>query len=318
MKKLLSILLVVAMVAAMALTVSAAETATFTVSSATAAIGEEVSLTVSAKGSFATYALSVTWDAEALELVSLKDNKMYLGSFTGNTDNGFVTEAVTANEDIDGTLFTITFKVLKAGEHKVNLAVENAVLDDGKTYLTTAVNAGTITVEAPACEHKNTEKIPGKAATCTEDGLTEGLKCADCGTIITAQEVIKATGHKMAKPVAPAAYDCDKGYTVEVACENGCGHKENVTVEGHKHETTKVVLERKWEEVDGVQVQFALEQDVCSHKDDHGCSYATEPVWVEISRPTTGDITPYIVMSVVTLVGLAAAAAYLTLKRKAV
>lgn len=38
------------------------------------------------------------------------------------------------------------------------------------------------------------EVIPGKAATATEDGLTDGEKCAVCGEILKAQEVIPATG----------------------------------------------------------------------------------------------------------------------------
>ena len=45
-----------------------------------------------------------------------------------------------------------------------------------------------------ATGHK-VEKLPGKAATCTEDGLTEGEKCSVCGEVIKAQEVIKAAGH---------------------------------------------------------------------------------------------------------------------------
>ncbi len=39
------------------------------------------------------------------------------------------------------------------------------------------------------------ETIPGKDATCTEDGLTEGTKCSVCGTILEAQETIPAKGH---------------------------------------------------------------------------------------------------------------------------
>ena len=37
--------------------------------------------------------------------------------------------------------------------------------------------------------------VPGKAPTCTENGLTDGVKCSVCGTVITAQDVIPATGH---------------------------------------------------------------------------------------------------------------------------
>lgn len=51
-------------------------------------------------------------------------------------------------------------------------------------------------VDPPAsCEHTNTTAIgEAKDPTCTEAGITAGVKCADCGEIITAQEEIPATG----------------------------------------------------------------------------------------------------------------------------
>jgi len=50
------------------------------------------------------------------------------------------------------------------------------------------------TSRVPALGHTE-EIIPGKAATCTETGLTEGKKCSVCGEILVAQEVIPALGH---------------------------------------------------------------------------------------------------------------------------
>ena len=38
------------------------------------------------------------------------------------------------------------------------------------------------------------EVVPGKAATCTDDGLTDGIKCSVCGVTIKAQEKIPALG----------------------------------------------------------------------------------------------------------------------------
>jgi len=38
------------------------------------------------------------------------------------------------------------------------------------------------------------EVVPGKAATCTETGLTEGKKCSVCGEVLVEQEEIAATG----------------------------------------------------------------------------------------------------------------------------
>lgn len=46
----------------------------------------------------------------------------------------------------------------------------------------------------PLAEHTE-ETIPGKAATCTETGLTDGVKCSVCGTVLVAQQEIPATGH---------------------------------------------------------------------------------------------------------------------------
>ena len=46
----------------------------------------------------------------------------------------------------------------------------------------------------PLAEHTE-ETIPGKAATCTETGLTDGVKCSACGTVLVAQQEIPATGH---------------------------------------------------------------------------------------------------------------------------
>lgn len=48
-----------------------------------------------------------------------------------------------------------------------------------------------------ATGHKE-ETIPGKDATCTETGLTEGKKCSVCGKTLVEQEVIPALGHKPA------------------------------------------------------------------------------------------------------------------------
>ena len=48
--------------------------------------------------------------------------------------------------------------------------------------------------EGNLLEHTE-ESVPGYAATCTEDGLSDGAKCADCGETTIAQEVIPAFGH---------------------------------------------------------------------------------------------------------------------------
>lgn len=64
-------------------------------------------------------------------------------------------------------------------------------------YLSDANGTDEITkaeTELPLAEHTEVT-IPGKAATCTEAGLTNGTKCSVCGEILVAQKEIPAKGH---------------------------------------------------------------------------------------------------------------------------
>ena len=79
--------------------------------------------------------------------------------------------------------------------------------------------------------HTHTEvTVPGKNASCTETGLTEGKKCSDCGEITLAQKTIPATGHtEVALPAKSATYKVT-GLTAGKKC-SVCG---TVTVEQKK------------------------------------------------------------------------------------
>ena len=61
------------------------------------------------------------------------------------------------------------------------------------------------------------ETIPGKAATCTEDGLTDGKKCSVCKEIIVPQEKIPA-GHKLETIPGKAATCTEDGLTDGKKC----------------------------------------------------------------------------------------------------
>ncbi len=59
---------------------------------------------------------------------------------------------------------------------------------DGKTYTTTKNET------LAKLSHDETVVL-GYEPTCTEDGLTDGRQCVNCGTVIVSQTVIPATGH---------------------------------------------------------------------------------------------------------------------------
>ena len=65
-----------------------------------------------------------------------------------------------------------------------------------KTYTCTACGAQT-TEPLPALGHTE-ETIPGVEATCTETGLTEGVRCSVCGEILVPQQTIPMIPHQEA------------------------------------------------------------------------------------------------------------------------
>ena len=68
------------------------------------------------------------------------------------------------------------------------------------------------------------ETLPGKAATCTEAGLTEGQRCLVCGAVLKAQEPVPATGHSWDEGQVTRE---PSGFTPGVrtfTCKNDPGH----------------------------------------------------------------------------------------------
>ena len=64
----------------------------------------------------------------------------------------------------------------------------------GYTTYTCACGDTYVSDEIDALGHKEVT-VSGKAATCTESGLTDGKKCSTCGTVTVTQNTINAKGH---------------------------------------------------------------------------------------------------------------------------
>lgn len=89
--------------------------------------------------------------------------------------------------------------------------------------------------ETDAAGHKE-QTVIGKAATCTESGLTDGVKCATCGEVITEQTEIPALGHKYTNYTSNNDATCTADGTKTASCDNDCGKTSTVTDTGSKLE----------------------------------------------------------------------------------
>lgn len=141
-----------------------------------------------------------------------------------------------------------------------------------ETYMPCVVSApayARVTVTGGVHTHTE-ETVPGKPATCTATGLTEGKKCADCGEILQAQKELPALGHSWNAGVyTEPTCDAD-GYTT-FTCGT-CGETKVEIDEGSKlPEQVKNAITKQPEAVtaaSGATVQFAVETtgDVVSYK----------------------------------------------------
>lgn len=121
---------------------------------------------------------------------TIKSIAITAGSSSYNGNGGSVSVGTLT---ISGTSVTITD--VNASETVFTTQANKAGRLYVKEIAVTYEVAASTDPDVPACEHTNTETVPGKAATCTEAGLTDGEKCSDCGAILVEQENIPATGH---------------------------------------------------------------------------------------------------------------------------
>ena len=112
-----------------------------------------------------------------------------------------------------------------------------------KTFTCTVEGCDKPTYTEPVAKLPHTEvKLDGKAATCTEAGLSEGKKCSACGEITVKQETIPATGHSYGEWVVDTPATEEAEGTKHKDCAN-CDSVETGTIPKleHKHSYTTVV-----------------------------------------------------------------------------
>ena len=118
--------------------------------------------------------------------------------------------------------------------YKTSTIVSSCTNSGYTTYTCVYCNYSYVDGEVSASGH-TVEVIPGKVATCTSTGLTDGAKCATCGIIITNQTEIPALSHSY-KTTTVSATCTSAGYTT-YSCSN-CSHSytsNEVAAKGHEY-----------------------------------------------------------------------------------
>ena len=204
MKKIISLLVVVTLMAAFLVTSAfAAEGAQIAVNEVNGVRGEEVTLEVSISDNpgFAAGKIIIEYDATGLELVGVDTAGMLMEGGVENDAKGIVSVAKAVNVTDDGVMMTVTFKVkadAEEGSYSVSAKVENLNAADRSDVAFTTVEGAVIVPHI--CEEF--DSIEGTDATCDENGVKAHEKCVSCGKLyidsVEVQEsdvVIEAHGH---------------------------------------------------------------------------------------------------------------------------
>ena len=159
--------------------------------------GDTVSVTISITGAGQYFGIYVDYPAE-LEFVSTSPSVGFAGAHRwGQAQLGSIGSATCV----------YTFRI--AADAKPGTYTVTASMEEGSG----TVSGGTVTVDEPVHSH-TPETIPGKAATCEKDGLTDGEKCSVCGEVLKAQETIPALGHKYVRQepdsLKKSVYVCER------------------------------------------------------------------------------------------------------------
>ena len=244
MKKFLSMFLALVMMLQLSMAAFAAAPIDVKLDTVEAAAGDTVTITISFEDTAPVKSMMITpqYDENALEMKSGKWNgdvsDMALLSANWSKKSGNAVLAFEENTDISGVVFEMKFAV-KSGS-KVSAEIIAKTMDENGDEVDIDLNVidGAVTT---SCSHV-AETVKGKAATCTEAGLTDGSKCSVCGEVLTEQKEIPAIGHKAETVKGTAATCTEAGLTDGSKC-SVCGEvlkaQEEIPVKAHSFKDGK-------------------------------------------------------------------------------
>lgn len=159
--------------------------------------------------------------------------------------------------------------------------------DGTKTAVCTRCSAkDTVTYSGSKKKH-DPKFISGRAPTCTESGLTDGLVCSVCNTVLTEQKELEPLGHSFGKYVSDNNATCLEDGTKTTACSR-CGERKTVadkgSAKGHREENVPLLAATCTEEghTEGVMCsvcgEFIVKPKVIAKKGHNFITAKAKPV----------------------------------------
>jgi len=181
----------------------------------------------------------VTWFSEDGTVNSISREVVY-AEFA---KNGYITApagAVALNLPMTNNQAHYAVYVLSASHSYKSTVTAPTCTKEGYTIHTCTLCGDSYVDSKVAAKGHTNVTVPGKAATCTATGLTDGAKCSVCGVVTKAQQTIAAKGHTNVTVPGKAATCTAPGLTDGAKC-SVCGtvtkKQETIAAKGHTNVT---------------------------------------------------------------------------------
>ncbi len=214
MKKFISIILLTFMVLAQICTIPVfadGADVVYTFGTATGEVGSEVSVSISIASSVDINSIGIryiTYDETVLEFIGFKNygelvTKSFFGSAGCDDAKKIISLAYATADKYTGFLCDAVFKVIANSSTPVTVAAQETVAKNNSTVYTTQIVNGSVTVEAPKCDHA-LSLVAGAASTCTVQGTKAHYVCSKCNALFAnAEGTIETTAEALQLPLDP-------------------------------------------------------------------------------------------------------------------
>jgi len=207
------------------------DTIIFNESAVSMGIGESTTLKGELSPRSGTGTTKFTWSSSNSSVATVEAN----GKLTAIASGTATVTATAAN----GVSADIRVSVACSHTYKSTTTAPTCTTQGYTTHTCTLCGHSYVDSKVAAKGH-TAVAVPGKAATCTAPGLTDGAKCATCGVTTKAQETIAAKGHTEVKVTGKAATCTATGLTDGAKC-SVCGvvtkTQQTIPAKGHTNVT---------------------------------------------------------------------------------
>ena len=205
------------------------------------------------------------------------------GGTFANDPSEFVAEGYCAKANDDGT-YTVSGHTAGEAvkENEVAADCENPGSYDSVVYCSVCdEKLSSQTIPVDALGHTE-EEIPGKDATCTETGLTAGVKCSVCGETLTEQTEISSLGHTEGEP--ETVEEDGKSYLVTKCevCETELSREEVQT--GPEVDESLTFSGHNLELASELSIQWAIASSTVENAEDFYVIFTKTEGYVEETR----------------------------------